>query len=286
MTTPFFLQVDADFVLDPECACTLRDAMAPDVGITVGALRDPLIGPIAGVKLFRRECFASSSLKDTIAPEVDFGWTLERSGWQTRYVVGRPGRTPTSTLGAHQPRYTLEYVFGTYYLLGARYAAHNDALGVLWRSSQLRRSRHGMAAVARIAMGHGLFAAEVGDVAKPAPARRDASFLRKLALGAEPGVSVPADMRASVRQLGSRSPAALLETFFELGASLRATSHGGFRECLRALGECAHPGSWIAEVGLAHGALSSSRSPIPDLTMTTLERLASQASFGLFPRPS
>jgi hypothetical protein len=45
------VQVDADMVLDPDCFERLRQAMDDDVGMAVGALRDPLLGPIAGVKI-------------------------------------------------------------------------------------------------------------------------------------------------------------------------------------------------------------------------------------------
>jgi glycosyltransferase involved in cell wall biosynthesis len=284
MSSPYFLQVDADFILDPECARSLRDAMAPEIGVTVGALEDPLIGPIAGVKLFRRECVAGTRLSDTIAPEVEFGWALERRGWQTRYLVGRRGGTPTSTMGGHRPRYTLEYVFGTYYLLGARYARHNDAPALLWRARQLRRNAHRMASVARVALGHGMFADEARDVVKPVPAARDATFLRTLVPSDDPRDSVGDDMRDVGGRLTARSAVALLETFGELGASLRATSAGGLREWLRVLGAHDHPGSFVAEAALSHGAISGLPLIAPDRTMATLERLVSGAAAGLLVR--
>src|SRR5437763_598224 len=64
--TPFFVQVDADMVLDPACVEVLRSAMAPRIGIAVGALRDPLMGKIAGVKMFRRSCLETLPLRDTV----------------------------------------------------------------------------------------------------------------------------------------------------------------------------------------------------------------------------
>src|SRR5947209_1678645 len=147
VSSPFFLQVDADFVLDPDCASMLRDAMADDVGVTVGALRDPLMGPIAGVKLFRRTCFRSSRVPDTIKPDVDFVASLERLGWQTRYVVPR---ARSHTMGAHRPVYTVDYVFGTYHRLGAGYVRREDAGGMLWRFGKLRQSPDPLAVVARV----------------------------------------------------------------------------------------------------------------------------------------
>jgi hypothetical protein len=285
--SPFFLQVDADFVLDPDCAATLRNAMAPDVGATVGALRDPLMGPIAGVKLFRRSCFASSRMPDTISPDVDFLTTLERLGWQTRYVTGGRAWSEAHTLGAHRPVYTVDYVFGTYYLLGARYVWRGDALGLLWRFGQLRRSPHPLAPVARVAMAHGMFSGEARDVSKPAPANADASFLRALAQRADSGDSTTSPAADdALRQLDSLSTVALLGVFLHVGSSLRATSHAGFRDCLHALAESTHPRSWLAEVAVAHGALSNSMGPVPRETMATLEQMVSPATPKLFPRPA
>jgi hypothetical protein len=284
--SPFFLQVDSDFVLDRECAWALRNAMDPDVGIAVGALRDPLIGPIAGVKLFRSRCFASSRLGDTIAREVDFCATLEQQGWLTRYMIGHREHLGTLTLGEHRPRYTVDYVFGTYFLLGARYGSRGDVVGLLWRFSQLRRSSHAMASVARVAMAHGVFADEARDVSKPVPPATDSAFLRSLArLPKSAQRPAGSDGFNPVRQLRSLSPVALFDAFLEFGSHLRLTSYRAFRDCLAALGESGHPRSWLAEVALGHGALGKSCWPIPGPIMTTLERLADPAAAKLFARP-
>ena len=297
MSAPFFLQVDADFILDPDCAWTLRQAMAPDVGITVGALRDPLIGAVSGVKPSRRECFASTQLKDIVGTEVEFYRTLWRDGRQPRYVLVPGARPRPHTLGDHQPSYTLDYVFGTYHLLGARYALDNDSLGLLWRMSELRRSSHRLAAViARVAIVDGLFSGQQRNVAKPAPRAQDTPFLRELAgetelapsrnradLGASPAFSELCD---ALHELGSLPPPVLLNKFSEVGARLRATSHDAFRRALSLVGEIRHPHSWLAEVGLAHGALSRSSSSIHGPALTTLEAVASSSMSSLFPRPA
>src|SRR3954454_15548745 len=52
--TPFFVEVNADMVLDPTCFETLRSAVRTGLGIVVGQLRDPLVaGAVTGIKLFR-----------------------------------------------------------------------------------------------------------------------------------------------------------------------------------------------------------------------------------------
>lgn len=258
VTTPFFVQVDADMVLDAHCFETLRHAMAPNVGIAVGALRDPLMGTIAGVKMFRRDCFRELRLRDTLAPEVDFYRSLERRGWRTRYVIGHARRrAPVGTLGEHSPEYTADYVFGTYYLLGARYVRQGDMHGLAWRLRQLRHSSHAMAPVARLAMSHGVFGRESRDVAKPRPSPVDSKLLHELA-------GIPhADVRPrEIRRLLALGPQPLFAGFRELGASLRATSAARLRGFLRLLAETNHERSLLAEVGLGHGALAgTTRTP-------------------------
>jgi hypothetical protein len=282
-TASFVLQVDSDFVLDPECAQTLREGMTPQVGITAAPLRDPLIGPVCGVKLFRRECLAPSPLRDTIAPEVDLCWALERRGWQTRYLTARRRRPHGHTLGAHRPQNTLDYVFGTYFLLGARYVLHDDPVAILWRLGQLRRSPHRLAPVARIAMVHGMFTGQLQDAAKPVPAPADAAFLQGLTefRGRR---SAASEARAATRRLASLSAAALLDACLELGGSLRARSPSQLRELLDAVGEWRAPWSWVAEAGLGHGALAGTLAPAPERTVATLERLATGGLWRLFPR--
>lgn len=259
VTTPFFVQVDADMVLDAECIETLRHAMTPDVGIAVGTLRDPLMGTIAGVKMFRLECFRELRLRDVLAPEVDFYSSLGRLGWLTRYVTGHASRRlPVGTLGEHSPEYTADYVFGTYYLLGARYVHRGDLLGLAWRIGQLRHSSHAMAPVARLAMSHGVFARETRDVAKPRPSEVDSEFLRNLA--ANPDADVPP---REMRRLLALGPRPLFDGFRELGGLLRTASPTRLRGFLRLLAETDHDRSVLAEVGLGHGALAGTTAAPP-----------------------
>jgi hypothetical protein len=271
VASPFFVQLDADMVLDPDCIEVLRDGMGPQVGITVGALRDPLMGRIAGVKMFRRSCFDSLRLQDTVGPEIDFYLSLGRLGWQTRYLTGcgrRRLRSPA--LGDHRPHYGVDYVFGTYYLLGRLFAHCGRLAALRWRFTQLRRSAHAMAPVARLAMAHGIFGSETHDLSKPRPAATDSAFLGRTATGTEEA-SIPA---GCIRGLTALAPAALFAEFFELGASLRAESHAGLRGLLRLLGELEGPRSLLAEAALGHGALARSRSGADRVVPAEFERLA------------
>jgi len=94
--TPFFVQVDADMILDPGCIEVLRRHVRSDTGVVVGALRDSLAGQAIGVKLFRTECFQRLEMPDSISPDTDFGEMLPRHGWHVHHVAGNAGAlTPT-----------------------------------------------------------------------------------------------------------------------------------------------------------------------------------------------
>ena len=210
-------------------------------------------------------------------------WALERRGWQTRYLTAKRQRPHGHTLGAHRPQNTLDYVFGTYFLLGTRYVLHNDPMGILWRLGQLRRSPHKMASVARVAMTHGMFAPTGAALSKASPG----CYRRCVppAVDRVPRATLGVDeARATARKLASLSPVPLLDACLELGSSLRGRSHSQFRELLDAVGESTAPWSWIAEAGLGHGALSGAVAPAPEPTVATLERLATGGLSRLFPR--
>lgn len=271
VSTPFFVQVDADMVLDPDCVEQLRGGIAPRVGIAVVALRDPLMGRIAGVKMFRRSCLEALRLRDTIGPEIDLYVTLARLGWLTRWLTGHGRRSMRGpTLGAHRPDYSVDYVFGTCYLLGRLFAQREDPSALGWRFTRLRRTAHPMAPVARIAMARGILGCETRDMAKPRPGTADAAFLRRLVVTPPDASFAP----GCIRRLTALATEPLVEAFHELGASLRIASHAGLRGCLRVLGETDHPRSLLAEVALGGGALATSPPPARRGTPVAFEQLA------------
>ena len=252
VSTPFVLQVDADMVLDPHCAEVLHSAMEPSVCLAVGALRDPLMGRLAGVKLFRVQCLLAQPMANTVAPDVAFYRSLGARGWQTRCVTGHGGQgVLTPTLGAHRPDYTPDYVFGTYSMLGTRLAHHRDGRGLRWRFEKLRVSSHPMAPAARLALGRGAFVRSIGDEPKPRPESADSRLLAGLVA-----------QRTLVRHDGpdlaslfSLRPGPLFEAFRSLGAELRRAPSGDLLACLDKLREVGHPNWLVAELGLGHGAL-------------------------------
>lgn len=268
VSAPLLLQVDADMVLDPGCAEVLRAAMAPGVAIAVGALRDPLLGRLAGVKLFRTRSLVANPMADTVSPDVHFYRLLAERGWQTRCVTGDQRRgVLTPTLGEHRPHYTPGYVFGTYSLLGSGYAQRGDRAALVWRFESLRASRHPLAPVARLALGHGVFVRVRRDAPKAAPNLAQARLLAMLA--AQPSGAARAPEIASLLALPEDRR---FEAFRSLGESLRTTSPTRLLACLQRLGEARHPGWLAAELGLGHGALSTRRAH-PAASATSLARV-------------
>jgi hypothetical protein len=153
VTTPFFVQVDSDMILDPGCFRELREVMKPGVGTTVGELRDPMIGTTVGVKMFRTACFRNDRFNDSISPDTDFLAAMGRQGWKIAYA----GRDEARTLGEHRPGYTPEYTYAKYFLEGGRLRYRAAQGGLRWRLSRLDLSAHELAPLATIALADGFF---------------------------------------------------------------------------------------------------------------------------------
>ncbi|MBK8086427.1 MAG: glycosyltransferase [Devosia sp.] len=165
VTTPYFVQVDADMLLDPDCIGALRRAMRSDVGIAVGRLRDAMMGTVVGVKLFRKACFEVAMFPDSISPDTDFVEAIGQAGWRTVYVGNQHdrGKHGPRTFGVHAPEYQPHYVFRKFLMEGQRYY-HRSALGGLrWQLAQLTRSSHPNAVLARVALAAGFLDAPAGD---------------------------------------------------------------------------------------------------------------------------
>lgn len=247
--TPFFIQVDSDMVLDSDCVERLRHGMSSEVGIAAGLLRDPLMGEVGAVKLFRRACFDAVRLRDTVSTDIDFYLELAERGWVTLYVLGeaRPGRT--RTVGEHRPVYSASYTYATYYLLGARYWRLRDLMSLRWRLHKLRASRHWVAPLARVALAHGLFSDEARDVAKGS-VQIDSAVLRQLSRpenGAGPSLPrVPDGL-----PIGE-----LCDLFYQHGRSLGF--RGGYAQLRSRLDDTSADGDpWPLDVSLSHGFLSA-----------------------------
>ncbi|MEK6276722.1 MAG: glycosyltransferase family A protein [Actinomycetota bacterium] len=269
--TPFFMQVDADMALDEDCLESLRAHMRPGVGATVGPLRDPLMGNVAGIKLFSRACFDHAEVPNSISPDTDFLARIERHDWLTLHVLKQRGaRSQSHTFGEHRPDFTPDYLYATYYLLGTRYRYLREIQGLMWRLERLRRTRHSLAVIGMIGMGHGLFFRREDDVPKSHAPRQGLEFLERF-------LRTRGEYPDAHREAGSclaLPPDDMLKRSYELGVALRrASAYPALQRCIRILGEAKSNTSWVAEVGLYHGLLSQSG---PDTVPETDREIVSE----------
>jgi hypothetical protein len=270
--TPYFMQVDADMALDEDCLESLRTHMRPGVGVTVGPLRDPLMGNVEGIKLFDRACFDRATVPNSISPDTDFLARIERRDWLTlRVLKHRRAPSQSDTFGEHLPELTRDYLYATYYLNGTRYRYLRDVRGLAWRLERLRRTRHPLAAIALIGMGHGLFFRRDDDVPKSLAPRQGLAFLEWF-LGTD-GDYPDADREAaSCLTLPADD---MLTRSYELGVALRrASAYPALQRCIRVLDKPRDGTSWVAEVGLYHGLLSQGgRETVPEIDREIVSEL-------------
>jgi Glycosyl transferase family 2 len=250
--TPFFVQVDADMILDPSCLEEMRAAMSDDAGMIAGQLRDPLLGPILGVRLYRRGCFRDVAVPNSIAPISAFERELERRGWSWLCAL-RPanGRaTRGHSFGEHRPDYNVRYTFAKFTLGGARnrYRKSGDRLRSVF--DRLRGSPHPAAPVARIATAHGIFARDwtdqLGRPESDAELNGFAEFLQSS--GAQPSASetIAKALRGDLRTAFGTSVA--------VGIALRKRdAYPTVLECMEMLSMQCEEVAWVATIGLCHG---------------------------------
>jgi hypothetical protein len=165
--TPFFVQVDADMILDPGCLATLRAAVQPDTGVAVGELRDELVGQRVGIKLFRTECFRHTSFPDRISPDTDFIAAIRSKGWTLVRIERRSGESRAPTIGEHRPDYTPGYTLRKYLLEGRRLRYRANPGGMRWLFGVLEASPHRMALLAQLGLAHGFFLRDTSDRLTP-----------------------------------------------------------------------------------------------------------------------
>ena len=180
VTTEFFVQIDSDMVLDENCFQDLRECMEDDVGMVMGHLRDPLMGRVGWIKMFRRNCFETVRYTDSISTDVVFVDSIARYGWKVVYALKPSRGTATElwhTFGEHRPAYTPHYTYSKYLVEGRRYR-YRRALGALfWHFKILEKSDHPVAFIAQIALAHGLFIREDTDLLKPYEKNPEFDFL-------------------------------------------------------------------------------------------------------------
>ena len=250
--TEFFIQVDADMILDDNCIEDLRSCMSEGVGIAVGHLRDPLLGQIVGIKLFRTRCFDRVTLRESTSPETNFVQDIQRLGWTTVYALKYSGESPAELhlFGEHRPDYTPHYTFCKYMREGAkaRYRKAGDGFRSVFR--QLRSSAHESATIATIAAAHGIFVQEERDLYGPFEQSQGFEFLERFLNAPQTGGSAPAVQGEFVHKDFREG----FKRSYELGILLRqCRSSAAFMAYMRQLGKERSIASWVALVGLCHG---------------------------------
>jgi len=144
--TEFFLQLDADMIVDRDCILNLMINMDDGVGIVLGQLRDPLMGAESGIKIFRTECFVNTNFKNTVSPDTDLYLDIMNQGWKMRSALYLSREENYGkywfTFGDHIPDYTPVYIYRRYFLLGRRYRYRRDLPTFLRRLKQLGTINH------------------------------------------------------------------------------------------------------------------------------------------------
>jgi hypothetical protein len=263
--TPFFVQVDADMILDPECTALLRGAVREDTGIAVGELRDRLVGRAVGIKLFRTECFRQAEFRDSISPDTDFGAEIARLGWKTHYVARQEGSIAgrSRTLGEHRPDYTPEYTYRKHLIEGGRLRYRGARGGLRWRFERLEESSHPLAGLAQIALGHGFFLPAEQDQLMPWGDEPDAGRLLALLESKQHYQAAAAELFPLDRHRRLRD---VYRCSLRAGHALGANGGGAtVRDTLATITGTEH--GWrglVTKIGLGHGIVS------PDLTVESL----------------
>lgn len=247
--TAYFVQVDADVVLDPNALADLRACMTPHVGLVIGRLRDPLRGRIEAVKLYRTEAAAAQPCPDSISPAVELLSSMTARGWLTLHALADGPGPPAlrHTFGDHLPDYTPLYTFTKFRILGARHRHWRTGHRLRRLCAILHASGHPAAAIAQAAAAVGVFWEESRDALRPCTPSDE--FARIAALLDGPLSATPLPVLPDARQA--------FVDHHRLGAALaRANDAGGFRGRFAALAGTPDFVAWVALVGLCRGGVA------------------------------
>ena len=253
--TEYFVQVDADMVLDPNCLKDLRSCFRKDIGLVVGYLRDDVVGRISGIKMFRTKCFESVQFKDSISPDTDFTKDLLKYGYKMRYASKFTGSDANvwHTFGEHKHACDPSYFFSKYLLEGIRYRYRKAVGGLVWRFKWLQRRGHDLSLICQIALAHGIFLKDEKDLLEPFSADKDYNILKDFA-GSKGEYTL---RKPDLSLFFIFKPETVFRKFYNLGISLR--KHGSFASfeyCMDELSKSYDPFAWMAKVGLFQGLFS------------------------------
>ena len=163
--TPFFVQVDADMVLDPRCIAELRNGVGRDTGVVFARLRDALTAQVVGVKLFRASCFEHAQFRDVVSPDTNFVDEIERLGWTTSEIGRLDSELDAGRHSVNTDQITRLFMrTRSTSLEGIRYRYRQTVTGLLWRFTRLQLSVHPAAWIAQVGLAQGLFTEANSDL--------------------------------------------------------------------------------------------------------------------------
>jgi len=254
IATDFFVQVDADMVLDPTCIEHLRSCMRDGVGLVLGSLRDALMGRVGWIKLFRRACCDAVPHPDVITTDVTFASEIVRRGWSIVYAIKpEPGADPElwHTLGEHSPDYTPLYTLTKHMRGGRRYRADRNTHGLAWHIRKLAASRHRSALIAQVGLALGIFIRAGNDLYTPCERTPEFSFWEEFSAN----TATPPIRAAMLVPWYRWQPRATFLAGVRLGNKLRdRAAFPAFERCMAILSCSSDPLAWVALVGLCRGA--------------------------------
>jgi len=269
--TDFFLQLDADMVLDKDCILNLMILMDDGVGTVLGQLRDCLMGTESGIKIFRTKCFDNTHFKDSISPDTDLYNDISNKGWEIKRALYLSREEDYGkywfTFGDHLPEYTPVYVYRRYYLLGQRYRYRRDLSMFLWRLKQLSSVNHSYSIIAQVSMCHGIFADGENDQLKENfyTGNRDFNLLSEFL---NSNVDDQTN-KFSISKPSLLSPREIFSQYYRAGIELKRNNNlQCFLRYLELFDNEPGYNNWIAKIAICHGLFSQS-----DDTQTIHEKI-------------
>jgi hypothetical protein len=266
--TEFFLQVDADMVLDPDCVERLSACVGPSVGAVIGMLRDPLYGRVECIKLLRTSEIIRHGFPNSVSPDTDFLQRMQLDGRYMVYALRHDTDSPATwhTFGEHRPEYDPLFTFEKNKRDGRRLRHRGEAGAVRYHLDLLHGSAHPCARIAEVGIAHGLFFDWEQDRQDGRlEAGEDFEFIRRLladpdrsatASGGGGGMlALAADAVAATYLVGSAET--VFRRNYALGSALARGLQGArFEAALAARHRIRHPWAWLAQAALCRGLLA------------------------------
>ena len=186
VTAEFFVQCDADMILDPNCVEVLISRMKPETGMVVGYLRDPLQGRVRGVKLYRTDCCRRFPLQDSSDCEEIFRKQLLQNHWNVDIINDQ-----NLTLGNHVPDCSDSvYQFERFKYQGAKISARKAWDDLAYRLIKLAQAEdRRLIPLAVSAMICGFYLVQTKDHLKGFVASAEYRLWQQLTAGAANGAN-------------------------------------------------------------------------------------------------